>query len=65
MAFERPACPAGWLRVIDTAQPPGHDLPAQPAPLHSPESNRHTQLAARSLLLLVAEPLLRGRHLAD
>jgi glycogen operon protein len=59
MHFELPCCRQGWLRVIDTALPSGEDLPSQPeawlpggAPLQS-----------RSLMLLVAAPLLEGRKL--
>ena len=59
MHFELPACPNGWLRVIDTALPPGDDLPSEPQPwlpLGAP-------LQSRSLMLLVAAPLLKGTEL--
>jgi glycogen operon protein len=60
MHFDLPRCPGGWLRMIDTGLPPDEDLPLRPerwlpggAPLES-----------RSLMLMVAEPLLRDRPLA-
>ena len=59
MHFDLPACASGWLRVIDTALPPAQALPARPdrwlpdgAPLES-----------RSLMLMVARPLLEGLEL--
>jgi len=60
LSFELPDCPTGWLRVIDTARPPGEDLPAQPAAL----SSDRMPMTSRSLVLLVAEPLMRGHDLA-
>jgi glycogen operon protein len=59
MHFELPSCRQGWLRVIDTALPPGEDLPSEPEawlPAGAP-------LQSRSLMLLVAAPLLEGRKL--
>jgi glycogen operon protein len=59
MHFELPSCRQGWLRVIDTALPPGDDLPSEPEawlPAGAP-------LQSRSLMLLVAAPLLEGRKL--
>ncbi|MFM7267174.1 MAG: glycogen debranching protein [Cyanobium sp.] len=54
MRFEIPPCPAGWRRVIDTALPADRDLPEDPSPF----SDSFAALQSRSLLLLVAEPLL-------
>jgi len=59
MHFELPSSSQGWLRVIDTALPPGDDLPSRPEawlPSGAP-------LQSRSLMLLVAAPLLEGREL--
>jgi glycogen operon protein len=60
LSFAVPPCPSGWLRVIDTARAPGEDLPDQPPPV----SDERLPLASRSLVLLVAEPLMRGHALA-
>ncbi|WP_409995939.1 hypothetical protein [Cyanobium sp. N5-Cardenillas] len=54
MQFALPAQPAGWRRVIDTAIPGGHDLPATPEPWLPSTA----PLESRSLMLLVAAPLL-------
>jgi glycogen operon protein len=59
LSFDLPECSAGWLRVIDTGLPPGEDLPAEPQPLQGSQLT----LCDRSLVLLVAEPLLRGQQL--
>ena len=59
LSFDLPDCQAGWLRVIDTALPPGEDLPAEPQPLQTGQ----LPLCDRSLVLLVAEPLMRGHQL--
>jgi len=59
MHFDLPATPAGWLRVIDTAVPPGDDLPSRPErwlPSGVP-------LESRSLILMVTPPLLAGQAL--
>ncbi len=59
MHFDLPPCSGGWLRVIDTALPPDHDLPARPerwSPTGAP-------LESRSLMLMLAAPLLAGVHL--
>ncbi len=54
MRFAVPPCGSGWRRVIDTALGPDHDLPEDP-PLFAESS---ALLQSRSLLLLLAEPLL-------
>ncbi len=54
MQFALPAQPAGWRRVIDTAIPGDHDLPATPEPWLPSTA----PLESRSLMLLVATPLL-------
>lgn len=57
--FDLPACPAGWLRVIDTALPLDDDLPTAPqrwSPAGIPLENR-------SLVLLVNQTLLKGKQL--
>ena len=54
MQFALPAQPAGWRRVIDTAIPGDHDLPATPEPWLPATA----PLESRSLMLLVATPLL-------
>jgi len=56
MHFDLPACPTGWLRVIDTGLPAEEDLPERPErwlPVGAP-------LESRSLMLMVAAPLLQG-----
>jgi hypothetical protein len=45
--------------VINTAQPAGADLPDQPMAI----SGGTATLQSRSLMLLVAEPLMQGRQL--
>jgi glycogen operon protein len=59
MHFELPSCREGWLRVIDTALPPGDDLPARAEPWLPSGA----PLQSRSLMLLVAAPLLHGTTL--
>ena len=54
MQFALPPQPAGWRRVIDTAIPGDHDLPATPEPWLPATA----PLESRSLMLLVARPLL-------
>jgi len=54
MQFELPSCREGWLRVIDTALPPGDDLPATAEPWQPCGA----RLQSRSLMVLVAAPLL-------
>ena len=54
--FDLPTCPSGWLRAIDTGLPAGEDLPAEPEPWDPPSA----PLESRSLMLLVARPLLEG-----
>jgi glycogen operon protein len=54
MRFAVPPCTSGWRRVIDTALGPDQDLPEDP-PLFAESS---ALLQSRSLLLLLAEPLL-------
>ena len=57
MRFEIPIQLAGWLRVIDTALPGDHALPARPEPWLAEAA----PLESRSLMLLVAAPLLQDR----
>ena len=59
MHFDLPATPPGWLRVIDTALPPDEDLPARPEPWLPAGA----PLESRSLMLMVAAPLLEGQSL--
>ncbi len=54
LQFALPPQPAGWRRVIDTAIPGDHDLPATPEPWLPATA----PLESRSLMLLVATPLL-------
>jgi isoamylase len=59
MHFDLPVCPAGCLRVIDTALPLDQDLPETPqrwSPVGIPLENR-------SLVLLVNQNLLKGERL--
>jgi glycogen operon protein len=51
--FDLPSCQAGWLRLIDTALPPGDDLPVSPqrwSPSGAP-------LESRSLVLMASAAL--------
>ncbi|MCP9848845.1 glycogen-debranching protein [Cyanobium sp. Morenito 9A2] len=59
MHFDLPPSRGGWLRVIDTALPAGQDLPERPEPWIPPGA----PLESRSLMLLVAAPLLEGFRL--
>ena len=59
LSFELPPCNSGWLRVIDTSQPPGDDLPAAAPPV----SGSHMALNGRSLVLLAAAPLMENSNL--
>ena len=59
LSFEIPSCNSGWKRVIDTHQPSGEDLPAE-APSISGDS---VAMGSRSLVLLVAAPLMEGHQL--
>ena len=61
LSFAIPGCAAGWQRVIDTGRPPGEELPDQPQTL----STDRIPLSNRSLVLLVAEPLMRGHRMAE
>ena len=56
MPFELPNRTPGWLAVINTALAAGDDLPSQPQPWSEPA----TVVESRSLVLLVAAPLLEG-----
>ena len=56
MHFDLPEARSPWQRVIDTALPPGEDLPAAP-PIWRP---RGAPLESRSLMLMVTAPLLAG-----
>ncbi|MCP9809696.1 glycogen-debranching protein [Cyanobium sp. HWJ4-Hawea] len=57
--FDLPVCPSGWVRVIDTALPAGEDLPQEPIPWRAPSA----PLQSRSLVLLMAAPLMQGVRL--
>ena len=59
LSFELPPCNSGWLRVIDTSQPPGDDLPAQAPAV----SGSQMPLCGRSLVLLATAPLMEGAEL--
>ncbi|MBM5820437.1 MAG: hypothetical protein FJ070_10205, partial [Cyanobacteria bacterium K_DeepCast_150m_m2_101] len=59
LSFEIPSCNSSWKRVIDTHQPSGEDLPSQ-----APGMTGNTvAMGSRSLVLLVAEPLMEGVQL--
>jgi glycogen operon protein len=55
MHFDLPETSAGWMRVIDTALPPDEDLPSKPERWLP----RGAPLESRSLMLMVAAPLLK------
>ncbi|MEB3352969.1 MAG: isoamylase [Cyanobacteriota bacterium] len=59
MDFAVPPGAAGWLRVIDTSRPSGLDLPDCPQPW----TESVAPLEGRSLVLLLAPPLLEGLSL--
>ena len=59
LSFEIPSCSSGWRRVIDTHQPSGDDLPID-APAIDGSS---IAMGSRSLVLLVAAPLMEGHQL--
>jgi glycogen operon protein len=59
LSFEIPSCESGWHRVIDTHQAPGDDLPAQPQVV----GGDTIPMGSRSLVLLVAQPLMHGHQL--
>jgi len=59
MHFDLPDSASGWLRVIDTALPPGDDLPATPTrwePSGAP-------LESRSLMLLLVPEVLHNAQM--
>jgi glycogen operon protein len=58
--FDVPTCPSGWLRAIDTGLAVGEDLPAEPQAWRSLSA----ALESRSVMLLVARPLLEGIRLS-
>ena len=58
LSFELPACPAGWVPVIDTSQPPASEPAATDA-----QPNGSAVLQSRSLMVLVAAPLVHGLQL--
>jgi glycogen operon protein len=58
--FDLPICPSGWLRAIDTGLAAGEDLPTEPGPWRAPRAT----LESRSVMLLVAKPLLDGVRLS-
>jgi glycogen operon protein len=55
--FDLPVSTSGWMRVIDTALPPGEELPAAPLPWKP----AGFPLESRSLVLLVSRRLLQER----
>jgi hypothetical protein len=59
LSFELPPCNSGWLRVIDTSQPPGEDLPEEAPAIRS----TRMPLCGRSLVLLAAASLMQGAEL--
>ena len=54
MHFDLPVATSRWHRLIDTALPPGQDLPEQPEPW----SPKGVPLESRSLVVMVARELL-------
>jgi glycogen operon protein len=54
--FDLPVCPSGWSRVLDTALPPGSDLPSAAQPWKP----RGAPLESRSLMLMVSTRLMEG-----
>ena len=54
MHFDLPEAASSWHRLIDTALPPGEDLPEQPEPW----SPNGVPLESRSLVVMVASELL-------
>jgi glycogen operon protein len=54
MVFEIPACSTGWRLAINTSLAADHDLPEKPEPFYTASA----ALESRSLMLLVASPLL-------
>ncbi|MFN9635152.1 MAG: alpha-amylase family glycosyl hydrolase, partial [Synechococcaceae cyanobacterium] len=61
MDFDLPVCPSGWLRLIDTALPPDQALPEQPERWQA----NGAPLESRSLMMMVARPLLEGVRLGS
>jgi glycogen operon protein len=61
MDFDLPACPSGWLRLIDTSLPPEQALPEQPERWQADGA----LLESRSLMLMVSQPLLEGVRLGS
>jgi glycogen operon protein len=61
MDFDLPACPSGWLRLIDTSLPPEQALPEQPERWQADGA----PLESRSLMLMVSQPLLEGVRLGS
>jgi pullulanase/glycogen debranching enzyme len=59
LSFEIPHCSGDWRRVIDTHQPSGDDCPAEPIAI----SGSSIAMGSRSLVLLVAAPLMEGHQL--
>ena len=59
LSFEIPTCESGWNRVIDTHQAPGDDCPEQPQVV----GGDTIPMGSRSLVLLVAQPLMHGHQL--
>ncbi|MFZ9463908.1 MAG: glycogen-debranching protein, partial [Vulcanococcus sp.] len=64
LRFAIPTANEPWLRLIDTGQADGDQLPEQPQPLSESERSQGALLLRdRSLVLLVAAPLM-ARHQA-
>ncbi len=61
MHFELPPTPGGWMRLIDTALPPGQDFASQPEPWSPPG----VPLESRSLILMVSAPLAQTLSLPE
>ena len=59
LSFQIPTCESGWNRVIDTHQAPGDDCPPQPQVV----GGDTIPMGSRSLVLLVAQPLMQGHQL--
>jgi hypothetical protein len=59
LSFEIPSCTTSWKRVIDTHQPAGEALPSDAPSI----SGNSVAMGSRSLVLLVAEPLMEGVQL--
>ncbi|MFM7314991.1 MAG: glycogen-debranching protein, partial [Cyanobium sp.] len=61
MHFALPPTPGGWVRLIDTALPPGQDFPHQAEPWSPPG----VPLESRSLILMLSAPLAETLQLPE